>query len=88
MVLYDDVDVAEMEEVKRDIILYPNPTTGMLNINIDGIFNAVVYDYQGKVMRKINDAQGQIDLSGLTSGMYFIEIRNDNKNIIEKIILK
>lgn len=88
VVLYDDVDVAEMEEVKRDIILYPNPTTGMLNINIDGIFNAVVYDYQGKVMRKINDAQGQIDLSGLTSGMYFIEIRNNNKNIIEKIILK
>lgn len=88
VVLFDDVDIPEMKEEKHDIMLYPNPTTGVLNIDIDGIFNAVVYDYQGKVMRRINGAQGQIDLSGLTSGMYFIEIRNDNENIIEKIILK
>ena len=88
VVLFDEVVVPEMKDEKHNVMLYPNPTTGMLNVKCDGNFDAVIYDYQGRVMMRVSDAQRQIDLSDLTSGMYFIEIYNENKNIIEKIILK
>ena len=34
-----------------------------------------------------NNNDGQIDLSDLTNGIYFLEIREGDKVIIEKIIL-
>ena len=37
-------------------------------------------------MRKYNN-DGQMDLSSLTAGVYFLEIRANNNVMIEKIIL-
>ena len=72
--------------VTEKILVYPNPTSGMLYVKSDS-FDAVVYNYQGQVVLRRNNNDGQIDLSDLTAGIYFLEIREHNNVMIEKIIL-
>lgn len=73
---------------EQTIELYPNPTSGMLNFDIDTNVDVVVYNHQGQVMMRYVDCKNQIDISNLRSGIYFVEISNERNHIIEKIILK
>ena len=68
--------------------IYRNPTTGILNVDIDENFDAVVYNYQGQVMMKKNDNNRQLNLSNLTAGIYFVEIRTENDAVVKKIVLR
>lgn len=84
-----NIDIVSLNEVSMsDVSIYPNPTTGILNVNIDKDFDAVVYNYQGQVMMKMNDNSRQLDLSNLTAGIYFVEIRTNNNAFVKKVILK
>ena len=69
------------------ISLYPNPTSGIIFVELDENFDAVVYNYQGQVMYKRYDNYGNLDLSDLRAGVYFLEIRMDDKVMVEKIII-
>ena len=81
------VDVEEV--VKEDnVSVYPNPTTGIINVDIDATFDAVVYNYQGQVVMKLHSDDGQIDLSGIASGIYLLEIRTDDNIMVKKIIMQ
>lgn len=71
-----------------NVSIYPNPTTGILNVDIDNDFDAVVYNYQGQVMMKMNGNNRQLNLSNLTAGIYFVEIRTNNHAFVKKVILK
>ena len=75
------------EFVSENISVFPNPTSGIIYVDCDKSFDAVIYNYQGQVVMKKNNNDGQIDLSELTTGVYFLEIRENNNVIIEKIIL-
>lgn len=75
------------EFVSEKISLYPNPTSGVIYVNCDRPFDAVVYNYQGQVVMRKYSNEGQIDLSDLTTGVYFLEVRENNNVMIEKIIL-
>ena len=72
----------------KKISIYPNPTSGVIFIEHDNTFDAVVYNYQGQVVMREYDNDGQIDLSDLSSGVYFVEIRDGHKVKIEKVIVK
>ena len=64
---------------------YPNPTSGKVEINIDGDFIAIIYDVLGNIIHKTKN--NLIDLSNEKNGIYFIEITKNNKKEIGKIIL-
>jgi hypothetical protein len=80
------VDIVEVETAK--VSVYPNPTSGVLNVQIDGSFNATIYNYQGQVVMRNTVNNGQIDMSGLASGVYFVEIRTNDNVSVEKVIVK
>lgn len=81
--------IDEVEEVVNVTVnVYPNPTTGILNVEMDSNFDAIVYNYQGQIVNKFFNSNSQIDLSDLTSGIYFVEIRTDNSAVVKKIIVK
>ena len=69
------------------ISIYPNPTTGTLNIT--NAENAAVYVYNilGEVVASIDnaDAFSTIDMSNLSEGTYIVKILTD-KNVITKKI--
>jgi hypothetical protein len=77
-----------------NIRLYPNPTTGMVNIEVNGIDgNAFmkIYSPQGQVIysKELNsNLKADLDLSRLSKGVYFIKINNEETNIFSKLIIQ
>jgi hypothetical protein len=73
----------------NDLILYPNPTKGLLNLNADyGFENAIysVFDITGK--RVLNDKfnSNTIDVSELSSGNYILRVINNGVIKTQKFI--
>ncbi|HMI08483.1 MAG TPA: Omp28-related outer membrane protein [Flavobacterium sp.] len=104
VMLLDNVTgkVANAKEVELNTVLgttafntknhgvYPNPTTGVFNINTDNPVSVTVADFLGKVVYRAANVgrETAIDLSGLQRGIYFAQISGDNTSSTEKIILK
>ena len=72
----------------NSIEVYPNPTSGILYVNIEKTFDAIIYNYQGQIVDKINDNVSQIDMSGFEHGIYFVEIRTDADVFVKKVLVK
>ncbi|MBM3164207.1 MAG: T9SS type A sorting domain-containing protein [Bacteroidetes bacterium] len=72
------------------IALYPNPTNGMVTLELPAQDGAVahVYDAQGKLILTVANAKNgeQFDLSKLTTGVYTFRIILNNLTHIEKVV--
>jgi bacillolysin len=69
------------------ISFFPNPVSNMLNIVCNENFNVNISNVNGQsIVREEN--KKQIDLSGLSAGFYFIELRTGDQIIREKILKK
>ena len=62
--------------------LYPNPANKELNIALQGteVNEVVVIDIYGKTVARTNVSEGNntLDISDLSAGMYFVQLRADN----------
>ena len=69
--------------------VFPNPTTGIININSDVAVSVSIVDVTGKVVFTANNItkENSINLSGLQKGMYLAKITTANATTTEKIIL-
>lgn len=82
----------------KDIIIYPNPTSGNIHISIK---NATFSELQITVVDVLGtaiytelekgisaDYLKQINLEHVPSGMYYIKLSNGNDNVIRKLIVQ
>lgn len=74
--------------------LYPNPSTGIFNINIEGLNSGadiIICDFQGRtITRKIVNSNNDkiiIDLSSYEKGVYFIRLVTESGIITKKLII-
>ena len=84
-----DDQLSVVENLTGDFKMYPNPTTGKVNISIgnETIDKVELLDILGKkVMTKSGDCS-QIDLSTFSSGVYIFKIFSGNK-VMQKYIIK
>jgi hypothetical protein len=74
------------------ISVYPNPTNNFLTVKrtSDRLASFSIYDMHGKKLKTINsrDRFTKIDVSILSSGLYFIEVRTSNSKEIQRFIKK
>lgn len=77
--------------------VYPNPTSGKFNLNINAIdmrdAELQVIDIVGKVVysQEVNITGSHIftlDISDNPGGIYFVQIKNDTQSISKKVFLK
>lgn len=84
------VGITENNGLSFDV--YPNPTNGMITIktNTNGLNTIRIMDATGNlVMSKDNTSQTTVmDISHLSNGIYFIQIKNDNTIKTSKIVLQ
>jgi hypothetical protein len=85
----DNINLAVGELSREEIewTVYPNPTTGIVNIDWkseDTFPGAVLVDSQGRILLKVQTEEHQFDLSDTPSGIYFLRL-NDSQ-VIKKII--
>ena len=84
------------ENELSNFILAPNPATDSFTIsladNTQTIKDVFVYDISGKVVmskKSIDYYTTSVDVSNISSGMYFVEITSDlNKKVTKKLIIK
>ena len=69
--------------------IYPNPTTGNLNIVSEeaNILRTGLYNVFGQCLlqRAVEDHHDQMDLSGLAAGTYFLRIETDRGTVTRKV---
>lgn len=76
------------------ITIYPNPSNGLFKIKAEGQFEKMtikVRDLSGKLVyseESINNKEFNIDLSEQAKGLYFLELRYNDKVFNEKLIVK
>jgi len=92
MAVVTDVDEASHQEVHFRI--YPNPTTGTINIELTGAGESSqplleVFDLTGnklKTMRMEQSTRHIMNLAGLPSGMYIVSLTTGEFKKVKRII--
>jgi hypothetical protein len=71
------------------VSVFPNPTDGKLFLTGVGEYHVRLYDIEGKLVLDIEKSmENTIDLSGLKSGIYILDLLNkEGLSVIKKIIL-
>lgn len=70
----------------NDFYVYPNPTTGIINLISANFEKAEVYDIYGHLMLS-HKYSNQLDLSSLANGTYMLKIVDQKQNGITKMIV-
>lgn len=80
-------------EFYNNILLYPNPTTGiitLMNKTTAQLENAIITDVNGRTIKTIDLSEAGIEtnfsLESLATGMYFIKINAENTSIVKRIV--
>lgn len=75
--------------IDNSVGIYPNPTNDIVNIKANSTINSVeIYDVQGRIIQKkiMNVENESINVSGLTNGIYFMMIKTENGQKVEKLV--
>lgn len=96
--LSQDVDgLANLQNLAADVNLYPNPTTGVVNYSIAGLTSQATYQLMdvtghsiqnGTIQPNGGTTSGQIDLSGLSKGIYLVKIETEQGIVTQKLVLQ
>jgi hypothetical protein len=86
----------EENQAYNSLKIYPNPGTGCFQIDLRDIKSQTmdlrVYNYLGELVDQKNTARNNntlnVDISSHKKGIYFIEVRTEDKVFREKIILQ
>lgn len=68
-----------------NVDIYPNPTTGIVNIEAEGLNKVVVYDVTGRMMMSVAN-ESTIDISNLEAGVYFFSVETANGSAMKKLV--
>ena len=77
------------ENTLSDFSVYPNPTTGILNVQSKtAIVQIEIHNLLGQLV-KSNTNQNTIDISSVSSGLYFIKVMDENGDYgTQKVVKK
>lgn len=84
LVSTEAVGIAEAEQ--DAVSVYPNPTTGMLYVDGEGIVSVEVLDINGRVM--MTSTANRVDISGLSNGIYMVRTVTNNGVSLKKVVKK
>ncbi len=93
---YSNIQVIKLfKETDKQLSVMPNPTYKTFEILIEGdgnesVWNGYIIDQSGSIVRsniyvKTNSRQ-VIDISDMESGVYYLKLENEGKQLTEKII--
>lgn len=79
--------VAGIDEMEMSsMALYPNPTTGRINIVADGFQMAEVMDMSGRTVMTTNSTL--VDLGNMANGIYMVRAITNNGIALQKVVKK
>ncbi|PLX00088.1 MAG: hypothetical protein C0594_16115 [Marinilabiliales bacterium] len=86
-----EFSISIAEQSGSELVIYPNPTDGLLNIKATSTINEIkIVNILGKTIETIHSGEKTtiIDLRSKAKGIYFIEITGNGFSNTERVILK
>ena len=84
---FDMTNVGLEESVIRNIKLFPNPTTGILNIESKStILGISIYDLVGREVLDKKTKLNSVDLSTLPKGVYLVKIKTEQGEVVKRVV--
>lgn len=80
-----------VDEISKNISIYPNPTTDAVYISDDiasTIKSIDIYQYDGKLIKSVSSQFESVSLSGFQNGIYMMKLTMDNGSSTTKKIVK
>ena len=78
-----------IEQMQDNVIIYPQPVSNILKVSTNAeIKNYFIYDISGRKIMQGGKNAVTIDVSGLKSGVYYIELQTNQGKITKKFIKK
>ena len=77
----------EENEISKSFTIYPNPVNNFLQLQLSTTLKfkkATVFNYFGQLV--LQSKSTTIDVSSLSSGVYFVEVETDKGKGVKKII--
>ena len=68
----------------QNVVLYPNPTTGIVKIKSEDFVQFQVFDMQGRLILQSDDPE--INLQNQNNGVYIVRVLTDQTIITKQII--
>ncbi len=69
----EPASVVEVDEDNLNMVIYPNPASSVINVNVEGnILDVKVYDVSGRMV--MQSQQETLNVSNLTNGLYFMQV--------------
>ena len=88
----EDIFTPSANEAARriEVAVYPNPTDGDLNVRAEGRFDLNVYSVSGTLVlaQEGLDSEARIDLSGLSKGVYLVEVKTAEGSAMNKVVVR
>jgi len=87
----DDLGVNTVNPAKNQVVIYPNPTNNLLNIQPNrGVVleEVTIYNLQGRKLLSFNKNLTQLNLETLSSGMYILNIQTSEGSINKQLVKK
>lgn len=76
----------------ESLSVYPNPINKseelFINTTSQDVKQVTIYNVLGKKMLQKNEIKNSIDISSLKSGFYFVEVNQDGKTAVRKLLVK
>jgi hypothetical protein len=79
----------------KNVSLFPNPTKGLITLNMSGMdllsdYSYNLFDMEGRLIKTgiTQSEQTQIDISSVSSGCYILVVNGSNKAIKEFKVIK
>jgi len=92
VVVLSTCDITSVDEASfSNVQLYPNPTSGIINIDADKAFNVEVTDANGRMIKKdisTNVGTTSIDLGKVQVGVYFVTLRTEESSKVYRVVVQ
>lgn len=95
-ILVDDINITDLGPTgiktltnSNDLAIYPNPTSGLLNITTTASTATVeIFNLMGQnvLSKTVTNGTSTIDISNLSSGVYSVQIMQNNTLTVGKVI--
>jgi hypothetical protein len=85
---------ANFISIEKNITIFPNPATDILQINIGNGFlendvqSISIYDLKGNLVSKTSKFTPSLNINNVSKGTYFVKIQFSNATVSKKLIIK
>ena len=75
--------------VDEDLVIYPNPTTGIIRIDLVDFSDLIIENSEGKYIDSffLNEGTNELNMLNFEKGIYFLSFKSKNKILIKKIAI-